>query len=185
VTPRKDSDFYKLKTPIEKVMYLQGMPKQFIKGAAKELDFINFRGNLKTITTAQQRKAYEDLKNLGWGSSNTAFWLASPHDRPALEACCQLIRHHALQNGFKSFQFVSPIDPIPKEEDRTDLYVLLGANEKDIELTNLIRRWLRYPHGSSVWVVGVANDPYGWITKEIGVVPDFMFWFKKTGMHVG
>ena len=64
MTPRKDSDFYKLKHLYEKVLYLHGMPKENIKAPDKELDFINFRGNLKTITTAQQKKAYEDLKNM-------------------------------------------------------------------------------------------------------------------------
>lgn len=186
---KRDSDFYKLKHPFEKLCYLQGMPKQFIKGHEKELEFMGFRGNAKSITPALQKKAFEDLKANNMGASHTAFWLSNPHDRPALEAACLVLRKQA-ERGFKSFEFISPFEDLrfSHKEDGSDirqLYVLLGAHPKDVEMTHRIRRWLRQPHGASVWVVGVADDPYKWASQEVGCVPDFMFWFKKSGMPMG
>lgn len=187
MTPRKDSDFYKLKHVHEKVCYLNGMPKEYIGGPEKELGFISFRCNSRVVTAAQQKKTYDQFKE-NWGSSNTAFFLAHPHDRDALIASCQVIRKHA-QNGFKSFEFISPFEDLRftkgEDHDVRELYILVGANDKDEEMTRRIRRWVRQPHGASVWVVGVAQDPYKWASENLGCVPTYMFWLKRAGLSVG
>lgn len=190
MTPKKDSDFYKLKHSWEKICYIHGMPKMCLQPTSREPEFVNFKGNAKIVTSALQKKTFEAMKE-NWGTSNSAFWLAHPHDREALLAAATIIKKHASEKGFKSFEFVSPFEPLPF--DRTsgdpneirDLYILVGANDKDVELTHRIRRWLRQPHGASVWVVGVAEDPYKWASEQLGCVPDYMFWMKKSGMSVG
>lgn len=187
MTPRRDSDFYKLKHVHEKVCYLNGMPKTYIHGTDKEPEFTNFKCHSRIITAAQQKKAYDAMKET-WGDSHTAFWLANPHDREALRVSCQLLKKHA-QKGFKSFEFISPFEDLRflkgDDHDIKELYILLGAHENDVELTQRIRRWMRQPHGSSIWVVGVASDPYKWSAEVLGCVPQFMFWLKRAGTSVG
>lgn len=187
MTPRKDSDFYKLKHMHDKVCYLNGMPKAHITASEREPEFTSFRCNSRSITAAQQKKAYDAFKE-NWGASHTAFFLASPHDREALQVSCQLLKKLA-QKGFKSFEFISPLEDLRHvggdERAIKELYILMGSHEQDIELTQRIRRWVRQPNGASVWVVGVATDPYQWASQKLGVVPDYMFWLKRAGISVG
>lgn len=189
MTPRKDSDFYKLKQSYEKICYLNGMPKNYIKITEKEPEFCNFKSNSKIITALAQKKAFEDLKTNPWGPSHTAFWLAHPNDKRALEASCQVIKRKA-QEGFKSFEFISAFEDLrfqknTEPKDLKDLYIILGAHEADVEMTQRIRRWVRQPHGAAVWVVGIASDPYKWASEQLGCIPHFMFWLKKAGISVG
>lgn len=184
--PRKDSDFYKLKHAFEKICYLNGMPKPYLTGAEKEPEFTPFKCNTRGITAAQQKKAYDAFKE-NWGASHSAFFLANPHDRSALDAACGLIKNLA-KRGFKSFEFISPFEEmkfVKGEEEPKELYILLGANERDVEMTQRIRRWVRQPHGASIWVIGVVNDPYPWASQQLGCVPDYMFWLKRSGQSVG
>ena len=188
MTPRKDSDFYKLRHMHEKVCYLNGMPKLYITGPEREPEFAQFKCNSRFITAAQQKKTYDAMKD-NWGSSHSAFFISSPHDREAMMASCHLLRRHA-QKKFKSFEFISPFEDLrytkPSDDhDIRELYILIGANERDPECTHRIRRWMRQPHGASIWVVGVAADPYKWAADSLGCVPDYMFWLKKAGMSVG
>lgn len=189
--PRKDSDYHKLKQAHEKLCYLNGMPKQYITGKDREPEFMNFKANSRVVSAAQQKKVYDELREAAvWGPSHSAFWLSSPHDKMALEAACQVLRKKALSIGFRSFEFISPFEDLrwtkPSDDsDIRELYVLLGANERDVELTHRIRRWMRQPHGASIWVVGTAQDPYRWACEDLGCIPTYMFWIKRSGISVG
>jgi hypothetical protein len=187
VLPRKDSDFYKLKHVHEKLCFLNGMPKPYMTAGMRDPQFTHFKCNSRSITSAAQDKAYGALKD-NWGPSHSAFFLANPHDRDAMHAACQLLRNLAGR-GFKSFEFISPFEDLrftkSEEHDIRELYILTGANEADVEMTQRIRRWIRQPHGASIWVVGVVSDPYQWASQKLGCVPDYMFWLKRGGVSAG
>jgi len=188
MTPRRDAEFFKLKNPMDKVCFLNGMPKSYITAQDKDPEFVNFKCHSRVITSALQKKAYEGIRE-NWGSAHTACFLSSPHDRDAMSASCQLVRQLARARGFKSFEFVSPFEDMPflknKDLPPKELYVLTGMNEKDIEMTHRIRRWMKTPHGASVWVVGASTNPYLWVSEELRSIPSYIFWIKRSGVSVG
>jgi hypothetical protein len=190
MTPRIGPDFHSLKSELDKILYMKGMPIELIKEKKLTFDFRNEQINTKLLSAQIQRKAYEQFLSAELGNPGLTMFCSNPTDYESLAAASQIIRTqiHDKAKEFKSFQFVSPWENPPFTEDETRIravYVLMGAHQKDEATTHQIRRWVRAGLGSSVWVCMAGDKPYDWSINQLGIKPQFLFSLKSAGVSVG
>jgi hypothetical protein len=182
--PRKDTQFHKLPTHL-KVLYLTGMPVQFLKTPSEKLDFKSEKVSKGVLSVGVQRKMHDEFQKTPPENQHFALFHSSPTDQWALQCVCELLKHHH-KNGFTRFEFVSPQESIPKDPEKVkDLYILLGAHTQDDALTHYVRRWVRSPHGAAIWVISGGSQPWIWTQEKLGVKPDFLFSVTNAGISVG
>ena len=190
MTPRIGPDFYTLRSELDKVLYMKGMPIEMIREKTLSFDFRSEQVNTKLISVTTQRKVYEQFLTAELGNPGLTIFSSNPTDYEALAAASQIIRTqiHAKEKEFKSFQFVSPWEIPPYNEDETKIravYVLVGCHIKDELTTHQIRRWVRAGLGSSIWVCISGEKPYEWSINQLGIKPQFLFSLKSAGVTVG
>jgi hypothetical protein len=186
--PRKDPSYYRLPAA-QRVLYLTGMPLAYVNEAPRAYTFRNERTSRGTqLTAAMQRACLEEFRKVPPGEQQFTLFSSNPTDHEALLCCTEILRFHCEKNRFFQFEFVAPSEPLPQQEDPQDrkhLYILLGVNFQDEQMTHLVRRWVRAPHGSAIWVIGAGSSPLEWAQKKLGIRPDFLFSLKETGTSLG
>jgi len=160
------------------------MPKGCVTATPAEPNFANFKSRGKVISATQQKKIYDEFLKAPLDYQHSAIWCSAGNDEDPLRACTQVLLQQAKASQ-TNFRFFSPFDEIPRGEDVPHLCILLGVHEQDVECMNRVRRWLRTPHGSAVWVVATVKDPFLWVSEQLGVVPNYLFWCRKPSVHVG
>ena len=183
--PRRDSSFHKLTSPFLKGLYLTGMPRKFLAEQDEQFTFRGEKTARGMLTPAVQKRAHElFLKNLP-GDQQFALFHSSPSDHQALQCVCEILKAHFKEN-FGSFEFVSPSEPLPTDPERIKaLYVVVGGHTSDDATTHMIRRWVRAPLGSAIWVVCGGDKIWDWTQDKLGVKPDFLFSLRSGGVSVG
>ena len=181
--PRFSPAYYKLPSP-EKVLYLTGMPFQYIKSDTREFEFKNEQTGKKVLTGTTQKKVFEQLLNHEM-PPGLAVFASNPTDHEAMQAISFILRTQYKQTGFKDFEYVHPSESIPAESERKIVYILQSCHALDLNLTHQIRRWVRTSHGGSVWICLTAPKPYEWCSEHLGIKPSFLFSIKGSGVSVG
>jgi hypothetical protein len=177
--------FYRL-SPSDRVLFLQGMPIEYIKEKTLKFDFRNEQLTAKLLTKTTQIKVYEQFLTSELGDPGLSIFNSEPTDYESLAAACQIIKTQYENKQFKDFQFVYPEEKPPVEvEEIKSVYVLMGCNSKDDNLTHHIRRWVRSRLGCSIWVCMGGEKPYDWALQKLGIKPQFLFSLKSVGISVG
>jgi hypothetical protein len=187
--PRKDANYFKLPQSV-RGLYLTGMPAAYLKEDARSFNFRNEKTSKGVLTQAIQRQTFDQFLEVVPGEQQFTLFASAPTDHEALLCCTQILKNHWRKNSYAGFEFVSPseIPPRPSEdmiEKAKSLYILVGVHFKDLDVVHQVRRWVRTPHGSAVWVIGTGEGPLEWATTQLGVKPSFLFSLKETGTSVG
>lgn len=181
--PRFSPAYYKLK-PIERALYLTGMPIQYVKSTPETFEFRNEQAGTKVISASVQQKVFDQF-SVNSIEPGLSIFASQPTDQESLGAISHLLKIHYIKHNFKDFEYVNPIEDIPKEPNQKALYILQGCHAQDPTIVPHIRKWVRTSHGASIWLNLTGAKPYTWATEILGIKPSFIFSLKTIGQSVG
>ncbi len=133
---------------------------------------------------APEQKSFYDNLSAEIETARTIVWASWPTDALSLAAASRSILDASKRGLLKEFEFMGLHEDIPRRDPK-QLYCVMGVHEDDPEAIRKARRWMRFSPGSSVWIITTTQDPLAFCQNKIGIVPDALFYVKRSGISVG